>query len=343
MSRAERIETRTLRALLGGCGVLAIACSGDPESPPGRGLRASSLNAADSIDAIAPSDVRVADGVVWVVDKASERLVALDSSLRWVRSFGREGSGPGELRGALRVRVRDSVLIVSEIGNGRMSAFSTAGRFLGAVRMPNAAGSFDLDSRGRILSVQRSESHYLTRVGIDGAREDVASRDPELSKRQPRGSDGRLRFLGADLVTVLPGDSVVVLDNLSAELIIFGPDGRWVRSRKLDADLSRRLMSYRNDRVSAIERTRRQVWSAPLVKDMWLVGPRTIALLSPVPGSELMFQPLDEGPPTSVELRDDVGRSMLRSAIAAAMLHDQLIIVGDSGVTRHLRLEERIP
>lgn len=321
--------------MLGGGGLFLLCGCDSPVPPVARVATGHVASGADSTDEIAPSDIRVHAGSAWVVDKASERIVRMDAALRWRGQFGRPGSGPGEFRGALRIRVRNGIVAVSEIGNGRVSLFDTAGVFLGARRISMPQGSFDLDAHGEIVAVIRSETHYLERITSEGQRSLLARRSPSSVRRARRGPDGRLRFLGADLVATIGGDSLVVLDNLSGELFLIGPSGDQARRILLPHEVVERMRVHRDDRVKRVESTGRTVWTAPLAKDMWWVEGGTLAILSAAKGAELLLVSLSDGRTSIAQLGSPGEQELLRTAMAAAVMRNEVMIVGDSGTTRH--------
>lgn len=77
-----------------------------------------------------PRDFAVDErGFVYVADTKPEVIKAFDDKGRFVRSFGREGAGPGEFRVALHA-VGGGRLIVHDPQNSRVSVFDTSGTYL---------------------------------------------------------------------------------------------------------------------------------------------------------------------------------------------------------------------
>ncbi len=70
-------------------------------------------------------------------------LQLLDSSGAFVREVARQGSGPGEIRGAVRLAVSAGGLIYAfDIGNMRVEKFSANGKYLGSIRVSVVPGEF---------------------------------------------------------------------------------------------------------------------------------------------------------------------------------------------------------
>lgn len=74
--------------------------------------------------------IRMRDGRIIVANSGSSELRVFDSTGAYLRSIGREGGGPGEFRGAIRLfpHAGDS-LVVYDSGNGRFSVLDSDGRY----------------------------------------------------------------------------------------------------------------------------------------------------------------------------------------------------------------------
>ncbi len=68
-----------------------------------------------------------ADGTIFVLDNGNHRVVAFDQSGDALREFGREGQGPGEFQNPLGFGVAGNRVLISDIGNNRLTIFSTDG------------------------------------------------------------------------------------------------------------------------------------------------------------------------------------------------------------------------
>lgn len=73
------------------------------------------------------SDIAVsADGGIYVLDGGDHAVKAYDAAGRFLRRFGKRGSGPGEFTQPVDLRV-DSLVTVFDAGQHRLAAFSLAG------------------------------------------------------------------------------------------------------------------------------------------------------------------------------------------------------------------------
>jgi hypothetical protein len=81
-------------------------------------------------------------GEVYVLDAGDKAVKVYSATGRFIRRFGRQGSGPGEFQMPVSIRV-DSIVHVSDLGQRRMSYFSLDGRHLRTSRDP-AAGDVGL-------------------------------------------------------------------------------------------------------------------------------------------------------------------------------------------------------
>jgi hypothetical protein len=88
------------------------------------------------------------DGRVVLLDAQAARVTVLDPDGRLQAAFGRPGGGPGELepRGLSRVVVLDSVVLVPDPAQGRVTDFSLSGDVRGVRRIP-MEGIFPVDWR----------------------------------------------------------------------------------------------------------------------------------------------------------------------------------------------------
>ncbi len=88
----------------------------------------------DELQLYGLADLEVVDGLLYIVERGNHRITVTDSLLDLVRRFGRQGEGPGELEMPWGVeRLPSGRLAVTEIGNQRISVFTTDGEFVRTV------------------------------------------------------------------------------------------------------------------------------------------------------------------------------------------------------------------
>lgn len=122
--------------------------------------------ATDSAELLEPSDVALADdGSVLVAESKPAHVKVFDAQGRFVRTIGREGSGPGEFR-APWIGVRGDTLVVQDPRNTRATMFNFR--------------------TGAILSERRTACCYWHPIAFDGAGRAVArtiARSPDSTQR----------------------------------------------------------------------------------------------------------------------------------------------------------------
>lgn len=149
------------------------------------------------------------DGGVVVVASASREIRVFDADGQWVRTIGRDGEGPGELRGPGMMTRAGDTLYVPDGQLGRLNAFLTDGTFLGSWRYPSVEGS------GRLAPTHRlADGSWIA----SGSVLFGGGMPPEGLIRPPI----KYFHLSADLTAVLdstfeaPGDEVVMMRTTSS-------------------------------------------------------------------------------------------------------------------------------
>ena len=112
----------------------------------------------------APAALEVdALGRLYVLDAQAAEVRVFGADGRHVRSFGRQGAGPGELAQAMGMTFApDGALWVLDPGNGRFSVFDTTGAPLRTLRRDNSHVAFPwpgrFDRQGRLWDVAQGGS-----------------------------------------------------------------------------------------------------------------------------------------------------------------------------------------
>lgn len=133
------------------------------------------------------SSVQVgADGSIFVFDALASEVRVFDPAGVHVRSFGRRGNGPGEFGSAAAgiFLTNDGVLLVPDVGNGRISRISAEGELVGSVPASfaggfpvrwDAAGDGSLVVQRRAMGMNQDSTlesgDPLVRIGADGTEQ----------------------------------------------------------------------------------------------------------------------------------------------------------------------------
>ncbi|MBN1938245.1 MAG: NHL repeat-containing protein, partial [Candidatus Aminicenantes bacterium] len=109
-------------------------------------------------------------GNVYVLDARNHRVQVFDSRLKFLRSFGRKGQGPGDLGRPECIDVDASGhVFIGDPGNGRIAVFDPEGKWLRAIPLP---------STNIIFRVMRNGDLLLRNPNLDGGRGLGKSRVP---------------------------------------------------------------------------------------------------------------------------------------------------------------------
>ena len=104
--------------------------------------------------------------MLYVADMDNHRIQVFDEDGRYVREFGQEGSGHGELFGPHYIDVARDLVYVSEFGNNRVSVFDTSGRFVCTVgRRGSGPGELDYP-----YGISVSEDHFVCVCDLNNNR-----------------------------------------------------------------------------------------------------------------------------------------------------------------------------
>ena len=97
------------------------------------------------------------DGTVYVVDTKDSRVKVFDAEGRFLRVFGRQGQGPGEMNQPTGILVTpDKEVLVEDILNRRLAIFALDGTFRRHISTAKALGLSGIQMDGRGLIVARS-------------------------------------------------------------------------------------------------------------------------------------------------------------------------------------------
>lgn len=206
-----------------------------------------------------------AQGRLYIFDRQSSRVVVTDGRGRLVRTVGKEGDGPGELRAPVGFTVlRDGTIVIADMGHRAYQLFGPDGAFQRMVSFGGDATTFRLgemspDPRGgaifsgggnTVVSIsagpgQRPElprGRPVERIGLAGASAAattvVQAWQPPRPEARPQtlsGGGARIQmaamamprtFEPGLLVGPLPDGGLAYSDSTAYAIRVTGPDGR---------------------------------------------------------------------------------------------------------------------
>ena len=97
------------------------------------------------------------EGNIYILDREENIIKVFDSKGKFVRSFGKQGQGPGEMNGPIGIRITpNNELMVEDTLSQRLAFFSLDGKFLRNLLTAKALGLalVRIDSKGNIMGQQ---------------------------------------------------------------------------------------------------------------------------------------------------------------------------------------------
>lgn len=97
------------------------------------------------------------NGHIYILDREENIIKVFDSKGKFVRSFGKQGQGPGEMNGPIGIRITpNNELMVEDVLSQRLAFFSLEGKFLRNLITAKALGLalVRIDSKGNIMGQQ---------------------------------------------------------------------------------------------------------------------------------------------------------------------------------------------
>lgn len=218
------------------CGALACTGSGDAASPGIRlidppflvreiELTSPFSSERDEMGFAMASAVGVHQNRVIVLETANDRLVVFDERRQPVGYIGREGAGPGELRGAVDLAVWQDEYAVVEINNARVSVFGADGSFIRSFGVPNGFTPIAYGPDGTIYVNAYDGRNYLLAADRQGTLRPFGERPWELYAEPfleaPASQAGDRFFLA-----VTDSGIVYVYDHILGALVSLDSAGR---------------------------------------------------------------------------------------------------------------------
>jgi hypothetical protein len=95
------------------------------------------------------------DGNIYILDRKDKKVKIFDSAGKFVKKFGEEGQGPGEMYVPVSIQVtHNNEMVIGDAGNQRLAFFSLEGEFLREMSTAAKATALALpliDSQGNIV------------------------------------------------------------------------------------------------------------------------------------------------------------------------------------------------
>ena len=173
------------------------------------------------------------EGNIYILDREENIIKVFDSKGKLLKSFGKQGQGPGELNGPIGIRVTpNNELMVEDVLSQRLAFFSLDGKFLRHLSTAKALGLalVRIDSKGNIMGQQIVPAEgKLTR--------EVKKYDNELNPLFtvavhdfPNVLAGKINPFDLVFFFELSKDDTIYYGNLKEYKIeIFNPEGKIVK------------------------------------------------------------------------------------------------------------------
>lgn len=158
---------------------LGVACAGDPTEPPARigpeivldhPVKSRFLALEDSLFVGPPGDLLFIGDELFIAEPRGDRISVLDTTLTLLRTIGRRGEGPGELRTPVNLdRTPSGNIVTVEVGNSRISVFEPDGSFVSTYR-PSGRRAILALTDTTFLTTTQYPDRKMARVGRSGAQ-----------------------------------------------------------------------------------------------------------------------------------------------------------------------------
>jgi hypothetical protein len=171
------------------------------------------------------------DGAIYVLDSQAQIIRAFDSGGTFLRTIGRKGNGPGELRGATAMFVTaGDTMLVADMGGQNLVRFGTDGSPLGTLEMPIMDG-IPVKWVERLDGSVVVQSRFLDMAALGGAfggrgrgAAPPASSSAPVDRLLLRNPSGTI----ADTIFTLPGGQTMQVGGARGMTMrLFAPEPMW--------------------------------------------------------------------------------------------------------------------
>ncbi len=196
------------------------------------------------------------DGNIFVGDSQNYRIAVFDNTGHFLRSFGREGSGPGEFRTLSLRGIFDDQVVTFDPSQLRITIFTTDGEFVRSILYPritmkpplffNTSGAYPASGNRLVLTQQAfapvgDGTGSAFRVGIHTETGD------ELAEVISPPAPVPGAFIGAPILHYIPGQGILHVKCPEPEMEWYDLDGSLRQVIRLDIE---------RDTVTAADRDR---------------------------------------------------------------------------------------
>ena len=197
--------------------IVSPTATGSAQSSPREALRVTSFGGEGSKNSV--SDVEVGRGVVIALHPGERSLSILDSTGSFLRSVGREGSGPGEFRFPGQAGWVGDTLTVWDPALRRLSRFTNDGVFLNSSVVQASRSLYPLSGRRYLVESQGQDPNVVALAVIDSSGKLLRSLGsiPQNNRILTVDAGGRQLqslqpFADFDLWAANPKEGVVIVD-----------------------------------------------------------------------------------------------------------------------------------
>jgi hypothetical protein len=185
-----------------------------------------------------PRSVRATHDTLFICDSGNDRVRVVDGDLDEVVTFGRTGSGPGELKNPPDMRLHHGMVGVLDNVNRRVNVYDDDGTYRYDFVLPGSAVSFGFLGTGRIVVPDETGGHAFAVIDSSGGVLRLGRRAPAAPGVRPAYPNARerMRGRGIDQVAVM-GDTVAVADNVTGVIALYSADGTMLAAMALPLDL----------------------------------------------------------------------------------------------------------
>jgi DNA-binding beta-propeller fold protein YncE len=174
-----------------------------------------------------PSDIAIGPrGHIYLVDGVNNRIMVVEVGGRLLFTFGRDGSGAGELHHPMGIDISSKgQVFIADTGNHRVAVFDLRGRFLYAFPVETAAGEKPA-APVDVLALERKNYLYIS--DRDNHKIKVHRQTGAFVFQWGGFGEERGRFRYPGILAANQYNQIFVVDVLNTRVQVFDPDGNFI-------------------------------------------------------------------------------------------------------------------